>query len=481
MANFAIQISAGIYRSTGIKRQVANLKVVGETRNPSALCVPVPDQATEHAGSLNVISREELYQLVWSKPMTKVSEQFAVSGSYMARVCTILNVPRPERGYWAKLAVGKAPLPEPLPEAKPGDLICWSKEGELRPPVEPRRAPQRRHDVPVRVPRKGIHGLVRGTKEHFEKSRPIEEGAYLKPYKKLLVDITASKAGLDKALDFANDLFNAFTSVGHRVVIAPSDEQFGRTTIDEREVRTKQRNPYYHSGPWSPYRPTVVYIGSVAFGVAIVEMSEEVLLRYVRGKYIREADYIPPRPSRHFVEHTWATTRELPSGRLRLVAYSPYHRVSWSTEWQETKKTSLRSSIRTIVKSVEGAAVDLVAKLDEAERQAEIARQEWLAREERRRRDEDRQRVEQSIRDSREKLDQVIQQWSNVMTVERFLAGVEQRAAQLPETDREPVLERLKLAREFLGSQDPLDFFLSWQTPSERYQPAYADTDTFSE
>ena len=78
-----------------------------------------------------VISREELYQLVWSKPMTKVSEQFEVSSSYMARVCTILNVPRPERGYWAKLVVGKAPPPQPLPDAKPGDQLYWSKEGEL--------------------------------------------------------------------------------------------------------------------------------------------------------------------------------------------------------------------------------------------------------------------------------------------------------------------------------------------------------------
>lgn len=45
--------------------------------------------------------------------MTKVAEQFGVSGSYLTRVCTTLNVPRSERGYWAKLAVGKAPPPDP--------------------------------------------------------------------------------------------------------------------------------------------------------------------------------------------------------------------------------------------------------------------------------------------------------------------------------------------------------------------------------
>lgn len=54
----------------------------------------------------NVITREDLYELVWSTPMIKVAEKFDVSGIYLARVCAALRVPRPERGYWAKLAVG---------------------------------------------------------------------------------------------------------------------------------------------------------------------------------------------------------------------------------------------------------------------------------------------------------------------------------------------------------------------------------------
>ena len=34
--------------------------------------------------------------------MPKVAREFKVSGSYMARVCSILRVLRPERGYWAQ-------------------------------------------------------------------------------------------------------------------------------------------------------------------------------------------------------------------------------------------------------------------------------------------------------------------------------------------------------------------------------------------
>ncbi|RWB73574.1 hypothetical protein [Mesorhizobium sp.] len=198
-------------------------------------------------------------------------------------------------------------------------------------------------------------------------------------------------------------------------------------------------------------------------------------MRYVNGRYIRDTDYVPPVRAR---DYTWTTTRTLPTGRLRLIAYSPYWRVTWSADWQETRQTSLRSSVKSIVQLVEGAAVDLVGKLEEADRQAEIERIERDAAEERRRREEDRRRVEQSIQDSKDHLGKVIQQWSHVMSIERFLAGVEHRAHELPAGDSGAVLERLRLARDFLGTQDPLDFFRSWKTPEERYRPKYPVLDS---
>ena len=54
-----------------------------------------PDAASCTLMEVNLISREELYELVWSSPMTQAAEKFKVSGSYMARVCSALNVPRP--------------------------------------------------------------------------------------------------------------------------------------------------------------------------------------------------------------------------------------------------------------------------------------------------------------------------------------------------------------------------------------------------
>jgi chemotaxis protein histidine kinase CheA len=423
-----------------------------------------------------MVSREELYRLVWSEPMTKIAERFGVSSSYLARICELLNVPRPERGYWAKHAVQKAPQQTPLPEPRPGDLLHWIRDGQPVAPPRPKPPPRRSQDKKVRIPRTHAHALLIGARAHFAKVREVRDAQYLKPYKQLMLDVTTSQAGLDKALELANDLFNAFESVGHRVVMAPADAKLARARIDEREDDSKRRDRYQYSGLWSPYRPTAVYIGTVAIGLSIIEMSENVEMRYLNGKYIRESEYVAPR-SRLNASYTWTTHQDLPSGRFRIVAYSPYGGVEWSIRWQETRSTSLRSQIKNIVEAVEAAAPELVEKVAEAERQAAQRRREWEAAEERRRREEDQRRVAQSITESAAELRQIIGQWSDVVAIERFLAGAEERANTLVGAERDQVLERLARARSFLGTQDPLDFLRGWRSPEEIYRPRYPTED----
>jgi len=51
----------------------------------------------------STITREELYELVWSMPMTRASKQLGVSDVMLGRVCRERRVPRPPQGYWAPL------------------------------------------------------------------------------------------------------------------------------------------------------------------------------------------------------------------------------------------------------------------------------------------------------------------------------------------------------------------------------------------
>jgi hypothetical protein len=49
-----------------------------------------------------------------------------VTRSYLARICECLNVPRPPRGHWGKLRVGKAVKKPELPTAMAGDETSWT-------------------------------------------------------------------------------------------------------------------------------------------------------------------------------------------------------------------------------------------------------------------------------------------------------------------------------------------------------------------
>lgn len=49
------------------------------------------------------LTREELYELVWSKPMTHVAKQLDVSDVMVGKLCKEKMVPKPPRGYWANL------------------------------------------------------------------------------------------------------------------------------------------------------------------------------------------------------------------------------------------------------------------------------------------------------------------------------------------------------------------------------------------
>ena len=199
-------------------------------------------------------------------------------------------------------------------------------------------------------------------------------------------------------------------------------------------------------------------------------MSEEVLMRYVLGKYIRETDFVETKP---LYDHTWTTTRDIPTNRLRLIAFSPDRRVSWSMFWDERNKRPLDACLTPILKSIEAEAISLVVKLEEADRLAEIQHREWQVEQEKRRRRNDRKHVDQSISESEQHLRQIIQQWSEVRSLEQFLAEIEQSSQSLSEEEKAKVSSRLNMARKFLGTQNPLDFFLPWKTPGKRYSPLY--------
>ncbi|MBY5820491.1 hypothetical protein HFN60_33445 [Rhizobium leguminosarum] len=305
-----------------------------------------------------MITREALYQLVWSSTGRKAAAAFGVSESFFIRVCHKLEVPRPPRGYWQKFGVGRAPEPPPLPPPGPVTEKHWSKSTRPQPPYVP---PAKKRRPPSKPAKRGEpkHPLIAAAERHFQGAGPGADGCYLKPRKKLVVDVTASRTGLAKCLGFADRLFRTLEGLGHRVVIAPS---FALTRI---ALDPRQQPPPGSGRVWSPLRPTVVFVDGMPIGLAVAEVGETVAMQYAgHGNFITKEEF---KRKKRFGA-TWERERPVPRGKLKLTAYSPLLGVPWTREWLETAGTPLDDGLETIAAAIESGALELLASLERAGR-----------------------------------------------------------------------------------------------------------------
>jgi hypothetical protein len=427
---------------------------------------PDQDASVEHDSS-DAVTREALYEEVWSEPMIKVAARYKVSSSYLARICGQLNVPRPQRGYWAKLAVGIESKRPPLPEARPGDLMEWRRDGSeqrvlLPRPKAPEVMPRRRRRLATDGSSR--HQLIEGAQQLFEAGRESDEG-YLKPAKKLLPDFIVTKGTLGRALDLGNELFMLLEDWGHQVALAPGNGHLHRHAFDEREKGGRDR---HYSTLWSPMRSTVVFVGTVAIGITVFEMSEEVEVRWQDGKYVRAADTEGRRRGRSVSNNPWIHKHDLPSGRLCLQAYSPYPGTEWAQQWREAKAGDLAGKISAIARTLESEATTIAHLAEVAEQQAAIERRQWEEQCQRWQAKEAERRRAEAAKASREELLAAIENWAEAKRIEAFFKEVEAQMVELDEDNRAAVRERLQRARMFIGDVDALKRFLEWKAPVER-------------
>lgn len=375
--------------------------------------------------SSQAVTRQELYDMAWRMPMLRVAERFGVSSSYLARVFTELRIPRPAPGYWAQVEFGKSPAKPSLPPARPGELTEWSPgtsvgvtvrslakvvqtdemgvdqagiQADLVEAADPRPKRKTRRRTSASLPKR--HGLLTGVRPFFLKSRKVENDI-LRPFKRLLVDVLASEKMLDAVLDATQVLFDACVRRGHHVGIAAGGSQMHRTDV---EVLEKPSSRHYHRAVWSPERPTLVHVGGVAIGLTVFEMTEDVEVVYVNGKYLPVRDLSDLQLRRYTGTHHWRSEEEHASGRICLQAYCPSWRVKWAKRWPELKPGTFQSMVPQIVSELEGHSPDLSRQLEEARIQAEEEHRRWEEARRRREEEAERQRREKARQDAKRDL-----------------------------------------------------------------------------
>lgn len=239
--------------------------------------------------------------------MARLAPAFGMSDTYMARLCRKYRIPKPPRGYWAKLLAGqsppKAPLPPPLPEDS-GFVLRSVSHPALAQVTEKTRL-----HIPVPESLRSPHPLTARARYELKGASKGEHGLLAKP-EQAAFDLCVSTTQLRRALLLIDTVLKAIVRQGHAV----------------------------SPGPVATINGVVI-----AFGV------HEVL------DQIREQPAEHDLTGRYEFGHSRFIYRYVPSGRLRLFieptghgcGHCWGHASRWS--WREGKKQRLEDCVGQFV------------------------------------------------------------------------------------------------------------------------------------
>lgn len=169
------------------------------------------------------VTRDQLYEQVWSEPMTAVARRFSLSDVGLAKICRKMRIPVPGRGYWARKAAGQPVKQVPLGKLPAAAPVAMHTVTIRRPPIEASAptgepvgpvATQARFEadpanrIDVAATLTDPHPLVERTVHALRRAKTDDQG-YLKPAGAQCLALRSSsrcyrrRASLDRSSYFA--------------------------------------------------------------------------------------------------------------------------------------------------------------------------------------------------------------------------------------------------------------------------------------
>ena len=285
---------------------------------------------------------------------------------------------------------------------------------------------------------------------------------YLKPRKWNLVDIITSEKSLDRALEIANTIFLEFYRRSWAMKLEAYNFRFSRPTVDDRPNGGPERYSVSH---WSPGRPTILYVGTVAIGLTLIEDSEPTEMAHIDGEFLPVSVLSKKQVASH-----WTSRVDYPSGRFRLRAYSPYNGTTWQREWPIREDQDLSKLARKVAVELTKATSEIAEQYAAASDKARKARQEREEQLERMRIAEEERLRAEALAKSTEALESLISEWGKAKAMEGFFSQLQEKVESAPEHDKAHLVGRLEEARTLMRAPDVLQILKDWQTPEERYE-----------
>jgi hypothetical protein len=345
--------------------------------------------------------REELYRLVWDKPVREIARSIGISDVALAKACRNLGIPLPGRGYWARKATGEHMIPPPLPAANQGQtryvIRRWVDPGGTpsKPPIAP--SPD---EITVPETLRQPHELIQIS---LPLLRQAKESRVNLLSRERCLDVSAStREVLDRAIRIMDTLIKALEGRGFTVKVLPPGSG---------------KPDYYGRQEPEPSKTMACMDGTdVRFGLR--EAYDRVETPVKRAKKIFET--YTPRP-----EHEYR-----PNGRLALEIYSYHHRPFRKT-WADAKRQRVERCLGRFVQTL----LEIVAS-ERQKRSEDKARR--LAAEEAERQRAERERI-RAIDTARLKdLDERLQQWEKARAVRNLADRIEEDVRRRGEATDKP-------------------------------------------
>jgi len=287
------------------------------------------------------ITRKELYLLIWKTPISTLEKENNIPIGILKGICSRLEIPTPESGYWSKLKFNKEVVIPPLPELKKdnietglkvvGDQIIFEEHFQtafyrIKKEIESKYS---NFLIPSEKLSK-LHYLIKAAKADLKTKKP--SGYYYSNIKgtvhtsKGIFYIDVSKENVPKALRFLDSFIKLLELRGHQIKTSDGSK---------------------------------VFVNGETINIRCREILKRIKIEDKDSSY------------------SWERTELVPSGILSFEISADYSKK----EWREASSKTLESKLSNIIASLELKAKKMTEERIEMEASWERMRIERELRE----------------------------------------------------------------------------------------------------
>jgi len=329
-----------------------------------------------------LLSRVELYKMVWSEPVLTLAKKYGLSDRGLAKICARMEIPVPGRGYWQKRKNGwQIPVP-PLPPLKKSIIrevyLKKSQEPltsivnpELNDKVSFEKQPNNRITVCDSVT--DDHPLVAKTEKSISSTKPDLKNI-IRPKAHGCLDVRVGRDCIDRAMRIMDALVKSLEARGLRVTIADNKKSAACISVMDE----------------------------------VIEFCLEEKVKIIEKK-------LTPAQKKEQQEHPWMYGHEydyIPTGILSLKINGDGisdTRRTWSDGQKQRLENCLNSFVIGLMKAAE--------KIKESRIQREKRELEW---QERRRRNEELEKMRWEEEARIKTLDKEVSAWSRSQQIRAY-------------------------------------------------------------